>query len=191
MSENENVERVSGEIVQAAVTPRGAEAGKAELALSPSQKAALTALAQGQTFIRAAEAAGVTRITVYRWTRSDPAFRAAYSAWEQETRESARARLLAAADDAVTKVIRFLDVDPQFAFRVVKELGLFRSQSAAEIDPQRVRQQIDLETLEQERQMTRRLDRLTRPPGRRGRPRLMLNPPQEASGPPEEPGDAS
>jgi hypothetical protein len=193
MSEGENVERVSGEVVEGAEVKVGAGEAQAEqgLALSPSQKTALSALECGYTFVRAAEAAGVSRMTVYRWTRLHPAFRAAYSAWEQESHASARARLLAAADRAVSNVIKYLDVEPKFALKVVKELGLFRPQPAAEIDPQRVRQQIELEVLEQERQMNRRLDRVTRPPGRRGRPRLPLNPPAAAAGPQGKIGDAA
>ena len=45
--------------------------------LSPSQLVAVEQLAVGATVIRAAEAAGVGRETVHRWSRENLAFQAA------------------------------------------------------------------------------------------------------------------
>ena len=72
--------------------------------LSQSQEMALAALRGGQTFVRAAEEAGVTRMTLYRWLRGNAHFRAAFNAWQEEAVESARARLIKLADQAVDVV---------------------------------------------------------------------------------------
>ena len=56
--------------------------------LSHKQRAALESLRAGSGFPQAAEQAGVGRATVYRWVQSDPHFRAAYNAWQQELVES-------------------------------------------------------------------------------------------------------
>jgi uncharacterized protein YerC len=70
--------------------------------LGQTQELALAALRKGRTFRQAAQAAGVSRPTIYRWVQSDPHFRAAYNAWKQEQTESALMRLTIA--DAVQAV---------------------------------------------------------------------------------------
>src|SRR6185312_3679193 len=70
-------------------------------ALSDKQRAAFESLRGGSSFAIAAERAGVGRVTVYRWVKADPNFRAAYNAWRQEMAESAQTRLLKLADKAV------------------------------------------------------------------------------------------
>jgi transposase len=45
--------------------------------LGQTQQTALAALKGGKSFPQAAEVAGVSRATVYRWVQSDPHFRAA------------------------------------------------------------------------------------------------------------------
>ena len=113
--------------------------------LSQKQQAALAELQRGTPFKVAAQRAGVHQATLYRWVKSDPTFRAAYNLWEQTTRESARAKLLMAADIAVERIVRSIDVDPKFAFAVLKELGIFHQRPAGQIDPQHVQQEIELE----------------------------------------------
>ena len=138
--------------------------------LSQKQQAALAELQRGATFKVAAEAAGVNRVTLYRWVKSDPSFRAAYNAWEQETCESARARLVLAADSAVSKIVRCLDTDAKFAFQVLKELGIFRQRAAGQIDPQRVRQEIELEMKLPELRSNDRVQRAARASARPSEP---------------------
>jgi hypothetical protein len=48
--------------------------------LSGAQETALAALRGGGTFVRAAEVAQVSRMTLYRWLRGNPQFRAAFNA---------------------------------------------------------------------------------------------------------------
>src|SRR5579863_10295499 len=128
--------------------------------LSGEQQTALAELAKGQTFKDAAQAAGVHRVTVYRWMKSHAAFRAAYNAWEQEVRESARSRLLAAAENAVEYVISNLKYDKKMAFQLLKELGIFRPRRGRNIDEVNlVRREIELREMEVQRRLDRRLAR--------------------------------
>ena len=62
-------------------------------ALQDKQRVAFESLRGGSSFAVAAERAGVGRVTVYRWVKSDANFRAAYNAWRQELAESAGSRL--------------------------------------------------------------------------------------------------
>ena len=106
-----------------------AEVSAAELAdrLPAAQHAALSAIVSGDSFRRAAESAGVSRATVYRWLQSDPLFRAAYNAWQKEIRESSHARLLKMSEQAVNVVEKALERnDEKVAVTMLKEMGVMR-----------------------------------------------------------------
>ena len=118
--------------------------------LSEKQQSALAELQRGASFKTASQAAGVTRMTLYRWVKSDPLFRAAFNTWEQEKIESARARLVRASGKAVDRLVRSVEVDPKLAFKVLEKLGVFNPRSAGPIDLEHVRQQIELEMKPQE-----------------------------------------
>jgi len=113
--------------------------------LSQKQQSALAQLQRGASFQAASQAAGVTRMTLYRWVKSDPVFRAAYNTWEQERIESARARLVRASGKAVDRLLRSVEIDPKLAFKVLDKLGVFNPRSAGPIHLEHVRQQIELE----------------------------------------------
>jgi hypothetical protein len=103
------------------------ETGIATNALSDAQHSALVALHSGCSFVRAAEAAGVNRTTLYRWVQGHAAFRAAYNAWQREMTESARARLLKLTDRAVDVVEKALENDNQnVAMQLLKQSGMMR-----------------------------------------------------------------
>lgn len=105
--------------------------------LSGTQETALDALRGGATFASAAQAAGVTRVTVYRWLRGDPHFRAAYNAWQQEVAESARARLVKLADMAVDVVEKALRRgDEKVAVRVLRGIGALHKGQKGSINPE-------------------------------------------------------
>ena len=113
--------------------------------LSQKQQSALAQLQRGASFQAASQAAGVTRMTLYRWVKSDPMFRAAYNTWEQERIESARARLVRASGKAVDTLVHSVEVDPKLALKVLEKLGVFNPRSAGPINLEHVRQQIELE----------------------------------------------
>jgi AcrR family transcriptional regulator len=107
--------------------------------LARKQQTALAALRGGSGFPDAAQAAGVSRATVYRWVRSDPQFRAAYNEWQQAQAESARARLLGLADKAVDVVEKALGrLDQHVAVRMLKDLGALRRPGRGATDPEAV-----------------------------------------------------
>jgi hypothetical protein len=96
--------------------------------LSPPQQAALGALAGGQTLSSAAEAAGVNRVTLWRWLKTDPAFAHAYRQWKLELRESSEAQLLRVGERAVAAVARATEAgDAKIALAILREMGLLRS----------------------------------------------------------------
>jgi transposase len=114
--------------------------------LPAPQREALAAIKSGLSFPKAAEAAGVGRTTIYRWVQSDPRFRAAYNAWQQETRESAHARLLKLTEKAVEVVEAALRrSDAKTAVALLKQLGVLRSRKAGATEPKVLQVQMLLE----------------------------------------------
>jgi hypothetical protein len=92
--------------------------------LSPDQETAMEALRRGGTIAEAARAADVARMTVYRWMKKDPNFRAIYHQWQDEVRQSARARLMSLTYKAITAVQKCIeDGDGKLALQLLKQLG--------------------------------------------------------------------
>ena len=94
--------------------------------LTHRQQKAVALIGEGQSIKVVGQTIGADPGTVYRWIRSDAHFRAAYNACQLEQRESCRAALLKCAERAVTRITRGVDIDPDLAFKVVKEMGLLR-----------------------------------------------------------------
>ena len=113
--------------------------------LGQPQQTALAALKGGKSFPQAAEVAGVSRATVYRWVQTDPRFRAAYNQWQRDQAESARARVLGLADKAVEVVDKALDRDNEkVAMGMLKHLGALRRPDRGATDPEVVQLQMHL-----------------------------------------------
>ncbi len=123
-------------------SPRGEAARAAAGAggeLTAAQRRAIQRLASGQSATDAAAAAGVHRQTVHRWLRDDPAFRAAFHAWQAAAADHARARLLALADAAVTTVAAAVAAgDTRTALAVLKGQGLLAPPTPGPTDPDHV-----------------------------------------------------
>jgi hypothetical protein len=124
--------------------------------LSAEQQRALTLLAAGKSIPEVANAVGVHRATVYRWITAEPYFRAAYNAWQLEQRESLRAVLLNSAENAVERVATMVKYDHKFAWKVAKELGMFRTPATLHTDPQQVEAEIEIERLEEQARLEHR-----------------------------------
>lgn len=113
--------------------------------MSTNQQAALAALRAGCSFPRAAEEAGVSRATVYRWVQRDAVFRAAYNGWQRELAESAHVRLLRLTDKAVEVVEKALDRnDEKTAVKLLKQLGIMRRRRAGSTDEQVLKLKLEL-----------------------------------------------
>ena len=108
----------------------------AAAALTAAQRAAIEHLAAGDTPADAADAAGVGRSTVYRWIKADPAFAAAHHAWQAQAVATARGRLLALADAAVTTVAAAVAKgDVRTALTVLGRQGLLTPPTPGSTDP--------------------------------------------------------
>ncbi len=107
--------------------------------LSPSQTIALEALLAGKTNTAAAAAAGVDRVTVYRWLKDDFAFQAELNRGRRELREATIGNLQRLAAKAAVCVEKAIDQDDvKVALEVLKRfpplaLGPIESDDPAEL----------------------------------------------------------
>jgi hypothetical protein len=97
----------------------------AMLSLTIPQQQAIALLTAGKTRAAAAAAAGVSRMTLYRWLTEDPRFSAAFAAWQADVRATASAQLLAATHDAVATVTRAVrNGDAKLAWKLLESQGV-------------------------------------------------------------------
>ena len=95
--------------------------------LTPQQARALRELLAGARTQEAADAAGVDRVTLYRWRTQDPQFMAALSAWRNETHEHALDQFLALSEASVAAVAHGIsNCDSKLGLRVLKEINRTR-----------------------------------------------------------------
>lgn len=127
--------------------------------LTDEQQRALRMITAGISIRNAGETLGIHRATIYRWLKANPYFRATYNAWQLEQQECCRAALVSAAEDAVARVIRSIPVDPNLAWRVIKELGILSKLKPMSVNPSRVEMEIALEDHEEESVLLRRIER--------------------------------
>lgn len=130
----------------------------AELAdrLPAAQHAALSEIVSGGSFRRAAEAASVSRATIYRWVQSDPLFRAAFNAWQKEIKESSHARLVKMSEQAVDVVEKALQRnDERVAVTMLREMGVMRRSPGGLTDPGLLKMQMDLRHQQREYRLTK------------------------------------
>ena len=114
--------------------------------LDDDQRAVLTALRGKMTLTDAAEGAGVSRSSVYRWKKSDPYFIAAYNAWKLEMREAINVRIAQMMEKAVENLDKAIaSGDAKLSYRVLKDKGFLGRQKEGATDPGLVRQQLAAE----------------------------------------------
>jgi hypothetical protein len=105
--------------------------------LSDKQELALEKLAAGLSISKAAEAAGVTRQTVYSWLDKDPNFAAAFNLWRREMIASNRARGLSMSELALDTVANAMEAgNAHVALQVAKATGALAPQQPGQTDPQ-------------------------------------------------------
>jgi len=116
--------------------------------LTIPQRAALTAIIEGRTVTAAAREARVHRATVHRWLQKNPVFRAAYNAWEHESKTNTTSRLLAIVTKALDAVTWSIDEgDGRLAYTLLKDLGLLTQIQAGLTDPKLLRRKMHLDHL--------------------------------------------
>jgi hypothetical protein len=115
----------------AVVTPAEAAA----LSLTPPQRTAIVKLTSGSTHVEAATAAGVSRMTLYRWLKHDPAFQCAFNAWQKDVVTTAQGQLLAATRDALSTVLNAIrQGDARLAWKLLESQGITTTPKAGPTD---------------------------------------------------------
>jgi DNA-binding CsgD family transcriptional regulator len=113
--------------------------------ITPEQERALALMSNGKTAKEAAAGAGVSRATLYRWLRDDPAFVAAWNAWQRDQRQATRAQLLGMTGEAVDAVRAAVQKgDGRLALAMLKAMGLLTERSVGSEDVELVGRQLDL-----------------------------------------------
>jgi hypothetical protein len=160
-----DVENTSASLPPAAESPPAAALGTEEvdttksiftlslveaqaLELSTSQRIAIRMMLSGESLAMSASAAGVTRMTLYRWLNYDAQFQAAYNAWQHDAIVGAQTKLLALADRAVNTVAGAVQNNPQLAFQLLKSLGMTNVRAPGSTDPEEIQQEIEIERRE-------------------------------------------
>jgi len=116
------------------------------LSLSPPQRMAIQLLTSGKSLVAAATAAGVNRTTLYRWLKGDPAFVAAYNAWQKDVRDTARGKILALSDLAITTIAKAMTRgDTRPALRILEATGALTHEEPGSTDPVEIQRQQKLE----------------------------------------------
>jgi hypothetical protein len=104
-------------------------------------------------------------MTLSRWLKEDPGFRAAFNAWREELVNSTRARLLRTAELAAGAVHKAIEKgDGRLALALLNRLGLAGAEAAASgiTDPAMARQEIAVERDEQKHSLEGRVRKLSR-----------------------------
>jgi hypothetical protein len=114
------------------------------LKLTPPQRIALERILLGSQLFLAAKAAGVTRMTLYRWFRHDPNFQAAYNTWQTDAMINSRTRFLAMTNSATSTLECAVQTDPRIALAVLKATGVLKPTTLGPTEPEECKQQIDL-----------------------------------------------
>jgi hypothetical protein len=124
----------------------GRVAATTETALAIDQQKALEHLLTGQSVAEAAQLAGISRATLYRWLRHDAAFGAAYNQWQDQLQEGCRSRLLTLGVKAAAAVEKALDNgDAKTALQLLKGMGLLSPRPVGLTDADELREQAQLE----------------------------------------------
>ena len=109
------------------------------LALLPEQRTAIEKMLSGHTLVASATAAGVTRMTLYRWLHHDPKFQAAYNAWQLDAITGAQTKLLAMTNTAVNTVGQAIRTDAKVAITLLKSVGALDRPRPGSTDPEEVK----------------------------------------------------
>jgi hypothetical protein len=110
--------------------------------LPPRQRTALMALAAGRGYTEAARAAGVSRQTLHAWRNKDPRFAAVFNSWHNQAIASAKHRLIALADDAITTLGDAIHTgDVRATLELLRRLGLLVPAEVGPDDPAQLQEQ--------------------------------------------------
>jgi len=119
--------------------------------LGEEQRAALELLAMGKSVTDVAKEVGLSRTTVYRWLKDDPAFRAAHNQWQDEIEQTGRSRLLTLTGKAAAAIDRALEKgDPKTALQLLKGLGMLKTPTPQLLEEEELRKRMELDRRERQ-----------------------------------------
>jgi len=122
--------------------PRAGEVMDRELA--GAQRATLDLLLLGKSIAETARSAGVSRMTIHRWLKNDPVFRAAYNEWQEQSQESCRSRLQALTDKATDALEKALEAgDARSAVQLLKGMGMIKERKPGATEQEDVKREIE------------------------------------------------
>jgi hypothetical protein len=149
---------IDGEVAVVAVVSE--EEGKA-LSLSPKQCVAIRELTSGRNQLKAAIAAGVDRSTLNRWINHDPAFKAAFNAWQADVLSTAKGQMVATTKDAMETVIKAIrGGDAKLAWKLLESVGLTGPVTPGPTDVEELKRLEELERRKKELEKQKERKRL-------------------------------
>jgi len=128
---------------------------KAEVTVD--QAKAIEMLGKGHKAMECAKAAGVSRMTLYRWMHKDANFIAAWNAWRRMQVKVARSRLLGLTNTAIDAVETSLTAgDGKLAVKVLERMGILEQEPAGPEEPEAVRRELESDVREQRGKVVQR-----------------------------------
>jgi transposase-like protein len=118
----------------------------AALNLAAPQQATLELLLMGKSIAETARTAGVSRMTIHRWLKHDPVFRATYNQWHEQLQESCRSRLQSMTDKAADALEKALEAgDARAALQLLKGMGMIKERTPGPTDSEEIRNRNEIE----------------------------------------------
>jgi hypothetical protein len=120
--------------------------------LSAEKRTAIQWLVRGKTMEESAKLAGVTRVTIYRWMKSDAGFKAAHNEWQQAVTQTTRSRLLMLTDKAVDAVKKALEEgNAKLGLQLLNQMGMLAPTPPGPTDAEEARKEMEREKKRRER----------------------------------------
>jgi hypothetical protein len=130
---------------------------ESEMGVTVEQEKAIVLMGSGKSVTEAAAEAGVGRRTLYRWLKEDPKFIAAWNAWRREIGQSARARLLGVAAEAVEAVREAVRKgDGRLALALLKGMGMVSTEAVGSEDAEVLAREMALAKKKEEGDLSER-----------------------------------
>jgi hypothetical protein len=135
------------------------QGGAAGEVVAESQQAVLELMRMGKSVAETARTTGMSRSTIYRWLKTDPAFAAAYNQWQDELEQHSRSRLYGMMDLAADALEKALAAgDARMAMQLFKSMAIARPSEPRLLEEEQVRQRmaLDRKTTQMELQLENR-----------------------------------
>jgi hypothetical protein len=119
--------------------------------LSAGEALAMNCIMSGGTMTAAAEAAGVSRETLYQWLKAGKRLCEAVTVWKQDLATTARTRLLMMTDLATRNILEALTRgDARLAMTLVQKLGILSPPAVGPTHVEAVTERVSVRNSEEE-----------------------------------------